>query len=484
MQSKQGRWWLTEGSEDAVIEAPPEQIYALVADLPRMGEWSPECQSVEWVEGATGPAEGARFVGHNRGGPRQLIRWSRRGRVLAAEPGREFTFVTEEGGRESTLWRYRFERVGGDTRVTESYEVKWLPLWARIVDGPLNRRRELREHMQHTLRGAQGSRRGIRDREDHAVTLETPPSATRSAPGEATRRPRTTTTATHRHHGDEARYIPRTISPDQPRRPTMTTTYRAAPDIDVITSSFPIPGMGSVPINAFVLHGPEPVLVDTGAVVEREEFLTTLRSVIDPADLRWIWLTHPDPDHTGALHQLLVENTQLKVITTFLAVGMMSLSAPMPLDRVHLLNPGATITVGPRTLTAIKPPAFDNPCTVGLHDDVSGVLFSSDCFGALLSDVPESASDLSDEELREGQVLWATIDSPWLHRVDHGRLGAALDDIRKMEPTMVLSSHLPAASGDMTDRLLASLAAVPTSPPFVGPDQTALEQMMAQMAAG
>ena len=82
----------------------------------------------------------------------------------------------------------------------------------------------------------------------------------------------------------------------------MVTTYKAAADIDVLTSSFPIPGFGSIPINAFVLHGSEPLLVDTGAVVERDEFMTALRSVIDPADLKWIWLTHPDFDHIGALH--------------------------------------------------------------------------------------------------------------------------------------------------------------------------------------
>ena len=106
----------------------------------------------------------------------------------------------------------------------------------------------------------------------------------------------------------------------------MITTYKAAPDIDVLTSSFPIPGFGFVPINAFVLHGPEPLLVDTGAVVEREEFMTALRSVIDPADLKWIWLTHTDFDHIGALPQLLDENRDLRIITTFAGVGIMSLS--------------------------------------------------------------------------------------------------------------------------------------------------------------
>jgi flavorubredoxin len=261
-------------------------------------------------------------------------------------------------------------------------------------------------------------------------------------------------------------------------------SYKAAPDIDVLTSSFPIPGMGFVPINAFVLHGPEPVLVDTGAVVERDEFMTALRSVIDPADLKWIWLTHTDFDHIGALAELLADNPELRVITTFLGVGIMSLSAPLPMDRIHLVNPGQKITIGDRTLTAIKPPAFDNPVTTGFHDDKSGALFSADCFGGVLSAVPENAADLSNEDLRQGQVLWATVDSPWLHNVERAALAKNLNAIRQIEPAMVLSSHLPAAPGTMIERLLASLEAVPAAQPFVGPDQAVLEQMLAQMTAG
>ena len=263
----------------------------------------------------------------------------------------------------------------------------------------------------------------------------------------------------------------------------MIDLYKAAADIEVLTSAFPIPGYGLVPINAFVIKGSEPVLVDTGAVVESEEFMTALRSVIDPTELKWIWLTHTDFDHIGSLHRLLAENPRLRVITNFLGVGIMSLSAPLPLDRVHLVNPGEKITVGDRTLTAVKPPAFDNPSTTGFYDDKSGVFFSSDCFGALLSAVPQNAADLSDKELRDGQVFWATLDSPWLHNTDSGALAKQLDGIRKMQPKMVLSSHLPAASGDMTERLLASLAAAPAAQPFVGPDQTGLEQMLKAMTA-
>lgn len=265
---------------------------------------------------------------------------------------------------------------------------------------------------------------------------------------------------------------------------TSLDSYRATPDIEVITSNFPIPGFGQVPINAFVIKGSEPILVDTGAVVDSPQFMSTLRSIIDPADLRWVWITHTDFDHIGSLHQLLQESPKLRVITTFLGVGIMNLSAPLPMDRVNFVNPGDKITVGDRTLTGIRPPAFDNPSTTGFYDDKSGAFFSSDCFGALLESPPQNAADLSDKDLREGQVFWATVDSPWLHKVDETAFARELKQIRGMEPKMILSSHLPAASGDMTDRLVSSLAAAPSAQPFIGPDQAALESMLKEMTDG
>jgi glyoxylase-like metal-dependent hydrolase (beta-lactamase superfamily II) len=259
----------------------------------------------------------------------------------------------------------------------------------------------------------------------------------------------------------------------------MFKTYKAAPDIDVLTTSFPIPGLGFVPINAYVLQGPEPILVDSGPGVMRDEFLEALRSVIDPKSLRWLWLTHPDPDHTGALAALLAENPDLRIATTFLSVGMLGLIAPLPMDRVYLLNPGQKLEVGARTLTALRPPAFDNPATMGFYESSSGALFSSDCFGALLPEVPENASDLTEDGLRQGQVTWSTIDSPWLHKVAPSLLAKDIDELTAMEPKLVLSSHLPAASGTLMGRLTAGLRAVPAAEPFVGPDQAALMQMMA-----
>src|SRR6185312_11873119 len=116
----------------------------------------------------------------------------------------------------------------------------------------------------------------------------------------------------------------------------------------------------------------------------------TLGEAIDPADVRWIWLTHPDRDHTGGIFALLEAAPNARVVTTFSGVGIMSTESPLPMDRVYLLNPGQTLDVGDRTLTGFRPPLFDNPATVGFFESKSGIFFSSDCFGA-----PMSSADLA-----------------------------------------------------------------------------------------
>ena len=110
----------TTGSATIHIEAPPEKVYAVVTDVSRMGEWSPETVKGEWIDGATGPAVGARFKGTNRRG---LVRWSTKPRVLVADDGREFAFVTDFRGEDSTKWAYRFEPDGTGAKVTESFEI-------------------------------------------------------------------------------------------------------------------------------------------------------------------------------------------------------------------------------------------------------------------------------------------------------------------------------------------------------------------------
>ncbi len=265
----------------------------------------------------------------------------------------------------------------------------------------------------------------------------------------------------------------------------MVTTATVTPGIDVLTDDLEIPGLGHLPVNCYLLHGDAPVLVDTGSIARADEFDAALRSVIDVADLRWIWLTHTDYDHVGLLHRLLAANPDLRVITTFFGVGIMGLYDPLPMDRVNFVNPGETIALADRTLTAVKPPAFDNPITVGFHDDRTNALFSADCFGAVLPDgLPARAEDLADAALRQGQVTWGTIDSSWMHKADPAVIAADLDRTRGIDPSYVLSAHLAPAPGSMLDRMCDAIGAVPSAEPFAAPDQAALDAMLATAMAG
>ena len=108
-----------ERTASTTVGAAPEAVYDLVADVTRMGEWSPENTGGTWLDGAETPVEGARFKGRNkrRGG------WSTTCTVIAADRGREFAFAVGKPGRPSAVWRYRFEPEGGGTVVTESFQL-------------------------------------------------------------------------------------------------------------------------------------------------------------------------------------------------------------------------------------------------------------------------------------------------------------------------------------------------------------------------
>jgi glyoxylase-like metal-dependent hydrolase (beta-lactamase superfamily II) len=259
-------------------------------------------------------------------------------------------------------------------------------------------------------------------------------------------------------------------------------TFRLNEHVTVFNDHLEVPGLGFLPVNAFLLHAREPVVVDTGLGLPDRDFVGSLSSVIDPAEIRWIWLTHPDRDHTGGLFALLEAAPNARLVTTFLGVGLMSCGEPLPLDRVYLLNPGQHLDVGDRTLHAFRPTLFDSPATVGFYDDRSKVYFSSDCFGAPLATAELAESEdvraVPAVELRQAQLLWAAVDSPWVHNVETDHYLKTIRATPVGEAETVCSTHLPPAVGRGA-QLAAMLADAPNAGAFVGPDQKALEQMLA-----
>ncbi len=134
------------------IGASAESVYAMVADLPRMGEWSPENDGASWLGGVTSAAPGARFKGVNSTGRR---RWSTAGTVVEAAPGRVFSFRVTALRLRVALWTYRFEPTASGCAVTETWDdergglVTWL---GKLVTGVGDRGAHNRSGMEETLR--------------------------------------------------------------------------------------------------------------------------------------------------------------------------------------------------------------------------------------------------------------------------------------------------------------------------------------------
>jgi hypothetical protein len=106
--------------KDEVLTASTEMatsagaVYAVVSDVTRIPEWSPETSRVEWLG-----TDRLRFRAWNR---RRLGRWKTEAKVVEADPGQRFSFVVQAMGGDWTQWTYLIEpgSTDGSTRLTET----------------------------------------------------------------------------------------------------------------------------------------------------------------------------------------------------------------------------------------------------------------------------------------------------------------------------------------------------------------------------
>lgn len=133
------------------VAAAPEEVWGLVADITRMGDWSPETTRAAWVGGAKGPALRARFKGTNQMGSKK---WSSVCEVTACEPGRRFAFDVKAGPFKVAAWTYEFASTDGGCLVTERWDDHRGALVTRIsplITGTKDRAERNRETMTETL---------------------------------------------------------------------------------------------------------------------------------------------------------------------------------------------------------------------------------------------------------------------------------------------------------------------------------------------
>ena len=260
-----------------------------------------------------------------------------------------------------------------------------------------------------------------------------------------------------------------------------TDPYRIAPETFLIPNLSPGGPDVYVPVNTMVIRGAEPVIVDTGAPVHRELWLEKVFSVVEPEDVRWIFLSHDDGDHTGGLLDALDRCPNATLVGNFFLVERLGLEMELPLHRVRSVDHGESFDAGDRTLHLFRPPIFDGPTTRGLYDPTTATMWIVDSFAAMvtgeatLHDANEVPAELYDETFRQ----FNSMISPWHAWLDPTRYHRHVDDVEALGVLTVASAHGPVHTGPEVhaafDRV-RELAGQPISP---DPGQLGLDELLA-----
>jgi flavorubredoxin len=272
-----------------------------------------------------------------------------------------------------------------------------------------------------------------------------------------------------------------------PAVPIHMEPIEVAPETFLIRSAQPAFGAPlAVNLNSLVIRGAEPVIVDTGTIANREHWLDDVFTLVDPGDVRWIVITHDDDDHVGNLAQAMDRCSNATLVVSWAMTERLGGSFSLPPHRMRWLDHGEGLDVGDRTLRAIRPPVYDSPTTRGLFDPTTGVYWASDAFATPMPlDLVDHVDEMPAPMWSEGMAMFHHHAlAPWLALVDQDKYAAEVNDLRSLDPQVVVSAHSPVISGTTVATAVAHLAALPTTVPPPHPDQNALVAILAGDAPG
>jgi flavorubredoxin len=239
----------------------------------------------------------------------------------------------------------------------------------------------------------------------------------------------------------------------------------------------------SVALNTMVIRAAEPVVVDTGVAEHRDQFLADVFSLVEPADVRWVFISHDDVDHTGNVNELMELCPNATLVINWFMVERMGESLAVPPTRWRWVGDGEAIDVGDRVLRTVRPPIFDSPTTRGLFDPTTGVYWASDSFAAPMPAPVADAGDLEHDAWVEGMAMFGQYVSPWLELVDDLRYQATVDRVAALRPSVLAGCHTPTVTGARVAEAIDVTRRIPTMVVPPEPDQAVLEQIQQSLAA-
>jgi flavorubredoxin len=261
-----------------------------------------------------------------------------------------------------------------------------------------------------------------------------------------------------------------------------TAPERIAPDTFLIPNLAPAGDGLYLPVNSMVIRGREPVIVDTGAPLHRAQWLEKAFSVVEPEDVRWIFLSHDDGDHTGSLLDVLERCPRATLVTNFFSVERLALEKPaLPLHRMRWVEPGGRLDAGDRVLHLFRPPIFDGPTTRGLIDERTRAMWIVDTF-ACLTPGPLDAAALDDDTLASMSAMNSAV-SPWHAWLDRAAYARHVDGVERLGAQVVASAHGPVLRGRRLDDAFDRLRALAGAPIIPTPGQELLDELIATTLA-
>jgi flavorubredoxin len=274
--------------------------------------------------------------------------------------------------------------------------------------------------------------------------------------------------------------------PFEPDLPIHLPPLRVASETYLLRTAQPALGAPlSVSLNSLVLLGAEPVVVDTGPRSDRDAWLADLTSLVEPADVRWVFLSHDDEDHTGNLAEVLELCPNATLVTSWAATERMGCSITVPPERLRWAHDGDTLDIGDRSLRLLRPPVYDSPTTRALFDPVTRLLWASDAFATPMPAEPvERVEDLPATLWAEGMAMFHHHAlCPWLSIVDRDAYATEVRRLRTLDPTVVVGAHTPVIAAASVAQAFDHLAALPDVTPPPHPDQQALNAAIAAAPA-
>lgn len=228
----------------------------------------------------------------------------------------------------------------------------------------------------------------------------------------------------------------------------------------------PVDGVRSC-VNALLVLGSEPTLIDTGAPNNREQFLADLSHLTDPIEIRWLILSHDGINHCGNLDAILEICPRARVVGAQSMARRLATTVELPLTRVRWLEDGQALFTGDRSFLAVRPPVYDSPTARGLFDSTTGLFWAANAYGLVVTHPVDEAAELDrDFFLREFAIAQLSL-APWITHVEPGAWHRATQRVEALAAEVIATVHGPAIRGSLVDeahRIMRGLPALAARP--------------------